>query len=43
MPRRTPRRRLLAKRGRIGVNAAEAHGLVRRREMARRQKSEGRW
>ena len=41
MPRHTPRRRLLAKRGRIGLNAAEAHGPVRRREMAKRQKARG--
>jgi Protein of unknown function (DUF2924) len=40
-PRRTPRRRRLAKRCRIGLDVAQAHGPARRREMAKRQKARG--
>ncbi len=39
-PRRKPRRRL-AKRGRVGLNVAQAHDPARRREMAKRQKATG--
>jgi Protein of unknown function (DUF2924) len=41
MPRPTPRRRRLAKRNRIGLSGAQAHGPVRRREMAKRQQARG--
>jgi hypothetical protein len=41
MPRPTPRRRRLAKRNRIGLSGAQAHGSVRRREMAKRQQARG--
>jgi hypothetical protein len=40
-PPRKPRRRRLAKRGLIGLSVAQAHGPVRRREMAKRQKARG--
>jgi hypothetical protein len=40
-PRRTPPRRRPAKRGRSDLNVAQAHGPVRRREMAKRQKARG--
>ena len=40
-PRRIPRRRRLAKRGQIGLSGAQAHGPVRRREMAKRQRARG--
>ena len=41
VPRRTLRQSRLAKRGRIGLSAAQAHDPVRRREMAKRQKARG--
>jgi DUF2924 family protein/uncharacterized protein DUF3489 len=40
-PRRTPRRRLLVKRDRIGLNVAQAYGPVRRREMGKHQQAGG--
>jgi hypothetical protein len=40
-PHRKPLRRLLAKRGRIGLNVAQAHGPVRRREMAKHRQARG--
>ena len=39
VPRRKPRRKRPAKRGRIGLNVAQAHGPVRRREVAKRQQA----
>jgi hypothetical protein len=39
--RRKPRRMLLAERGRIGLDVAQAHGPARRREVAKRQKAKG--
>ena len=41
VPHRKPRRRRLAKRGRIGLSAARANGPVRRRKVAKRQKARG--
>ena len=41
VPRRTPPRRRPAKRGRSGLNVAQARGPVRWREMAKQQKARG--